>query len=258
MTSSSRRYPIDQVVEPKLEALRWFVLCVELGSAQAASKKLKISNTAIIPNSNRKLEAILRVKLLDSCRKPTPDGEVLYKHAKKILAAHDRLLREMQRRGDAQKVRPQVVVHIERWLGIVTPNLVDLLSDKYQVTKIVSYDSFSDWLMKRDKPGHDIFVSAYENAEGDAIQTLPISLFGTDPNRLITGEWYGYLSDMQEGIAEVSNPIEMAYAISNGVGSGYLPAAWIPCELAGNLPILEENTGKSITVAAFRRPPDVE
>ena len=258
MTSSSRRYPIDQVVEPKLEALRWFVLCVELGSAQAASKKLKIGNTAIIPNSNRKMEAIFQVKLFDSFRKPTPDGMALYKHAKKVLAAHRKLLREMKKLGDAQKVRPQVAVHVERWLGIVTPNLADLLSDKYQVTKIIAYDSFSDWLAKRDKPGHDIFVSAHENAKGEAIQTLPISLFGTDPNRLITGEWYGYLSETQEGVAEVSNPIEMAYAISNGIGSGYLPTSWIPCELAGNLPILEENIGKSITVAAFRRPLDVE
>jgi hypothetical protein len=50
----------------------------------------------------------------------------------------------------------------------------------------------------------------------------------------------------------------MAYAISTGIGSGYMPAEWIPCELTGNLPILEQNTGKLVKVTAFRRSPDVE
>jgi DNA-binding transcriptional LysR family regulator len=258
MTSSSRRYPIDQVVEPKLEALRWFVLCVELGSAQAASKKLKMGNTAIIPNSNRKMESILQVKLFDSYRKPTPDGMVLYKHAKKVLAAHRKLLREMKKLGNAHKVRPQVAVHVERWLSIVTPNLSDLLSDKYQITKVVCYDSFSDWLATRARPGHDVFVSASPNAEGEVIQELPVVLFGSDPNRIMAGDWLGWESYSEEQVANLANPVEMAYAISTGIGSGYMPAEWIPCELAGNLPILEQNTGKLVKVTAFRRSPDVE
>jgi DNA-binding transcriptional LysR family regulator len=257
MSSSSRRYPIDQVVEPKLEALKWFVLCVDLGSAQAASKKLKMDNTSIIPNSNRKMESILQVKLFDTCRKPTEDGLALYKYAKKVLAAHRKLLRQMKKLSDAEKIRPSVAIHVERWLSIVTPNLADLLSAKYQITRIVPYDSFSEWHEARSRPKGDVFVSVGES-QGEVIQELPVALLGIDKGRRIGGLWEGVLNQPEGLVAEVDNPVEMAYAISTGIGSGYLPLAWIPRELAGNLPILEENTGKIIKVAAFRRPLDVE
>ncbi|MBL0729436.1 LysR family transcriptional regulator [Piscinibacter sp. HJYY11] len=73
----------------QLRQLKYFVVAIELGTLQAASKKLFIAQSAI-SKQIATLEDDLGVQLLERGRggvRPTPIGEHFYQHAKFVLSS---------------------------------------------------------------------------------------------------------------------------------------------------------------------------
>lgn len=81
-----------------LEILYTFVIVTELGSYTKAASVLFKSQSAI-SEQIQKLEAFCDVQLLSRGRhgaKPTVNGEKMYRHAKKILALNDEIMKDIR------------------------------------------------------------------------------------------------------------------------------------------------------------------
>lgn len=73
----------------QLRQLRYFAVAIEVGTLQAASKKLFIAQSAI-SKQIASLEEDLGVRLMERGRngvRATPIGELLYQHAKNVLSS---------------------------------------------------------------------------------------------------------------------------------------------------------------------------
>lgn len=232
-------------VYPKLEELRWFVLTVKFGNTRIAADKLGILNYAIIPNANRRIEQLVGVKLLDKNNVPTQAGEVFLKHAKRVLAAHARMLRATRKTPLSQEALLPATVHIENWLL----HKLDLCKAlPYEARTVITYDEPMELYEAAKKPGRrGVFIITNSNAVPNltgqlaAVKLLDykLRLYSASPVglpiRWIDTDCFGgsLRSELPDGgrrfheVGCVPNLVAVRNALLGNPGlCGYLPAEW--------------------------------
>lgn len=232
-------------VYPKLEELRWFVMTVKFGNTRIAADKLGILNYAIIPNANRRIEQLVGVKLLDRNNVPTQAGEVFLKHAKRVLAAHARMLRLTRKIPLSQEALLPATVHIENWL-LHKLDLSKVLL--YEARTVITYDEPMEVYEATKKPGRrGVFIITNSNVVPNLIGRLAaIKLFDYElrlysaspvglPIRWIDTDCFGdslrsFLPDDGKRFHEIGcapNLVAIRNALLGNPGlCGYLPAEW--------------------------------
>ena len=255
-----RASPTVYKMSPKLEELRWFVLTVEHGSAHRASLKVGTKNLATIATSNRRMEQFFNTDLFDPDRKPTQAGMVFYEYAKKVLQAHEKMVKKVKKAATGCNA-PRVPGCIEEWLKIAHPSILNQATD-FRINRIITYETFADWLSAARSTGPKLLVSANRAAivnlqrefkYSKVLATLPTFDFTCGDGRRILPAWdMDLMSAQKEDDIIADNPSIMAYTLVGRGGVGRMPQEWVPREL---VPLLkktsEESLGKPIEVVAF-------
>lgn len=235
------------LVYPKLEELRWFLATVKHGTAQKAAKSLGIGNFATIPNSNRRIQDQVGVKLLNRDNTLTEAGQVFAKHAARVLSAHKRMLREAARVAGAQAALPPATVHIENWL-----------LDKFNLSilpveskTVITYDDPMELYEATKNPGrrgvfivtntHFAQISAKGRLTLSKLFDYKLKLYGSDdisfsPMRWLDLDCFGNIEKRRQEmptrietrcVGSVDNPMAMRYALlGNSALAGWLPEEW--------------------------------
>ncbi|MEM7299476.1 MAG: LysR family transcriptional regulator [Pseudomonadota bacterium] len=112
--------------------LRYFIAIVERGSVSSAARTLNVAQPALSQHILN-LEADLATELLVRSSKgvkPTKAGEVLYQHARKIVAQLKQAIDDV--RSEADTPRGEVLIVVPPMLGVhIAPRLLERIADGF-------------------------------------------------------------------------------------------------------------------------------
>ncbi|MBO9446734.1 LysR family transcriptional regulator [Ruegeria sp. R14_0] len=115
-----------------IRQLRYFIAIVDQGSVSSAARVLRIAQPALsqhIANLEVELTTDLLVRSSRGV-KPTKAGEVLYHHARKIVAQLKQAADDVRKEADTP--RGEVSIVVPPMLGVhVAPKLLERIADKY-------------------------------------------------------------------------------------------------------------------------------
>lgn len=115
-----------------IRQLRYFISIVDQGSVSSAARVLHIAQPALSQHIANLEEELTTELLIRSSRgvKPTKAGEVLYQHARKIVAQMKQATDDVRKEADTP--RGEVSIVVPPMLGVhVAPLLLERVAEKY-------------------------------------------------------------------------------------------------------------------------------
>lgn len=244
---------------PRFEQLEAFLDTIKYGGSLAAAKARKIKNKAYIAQTNARLQRDLGVLLFyPHTSNLTPAGEAFAKHAKKLLAARKRMLTEMKKMADENRLQKSVHLVAPTWIveDLSMRKILGIAYPEYHVSNstecATDYDAWSQYKKLAERKQDPILLTADtpKNHVGfdtvlRKIDLIPViskqHIVWGDPYSLIG---YSEYSKTQESLSKafadcgphrigtkwkhfVSTPFEAASACAGGAGVAFIPKFYL-------------------------------
>lgn len=225
---------------PRFEQLQNFLDTIKYGGSSAAAKARKIKNKAYIAQSNNRLQNDIGVLLFHPRTSDlTPAGERFAYHAKRMMAARKRMLREMNKMSAANRLRRVVHLVAPIWLLQdlnIHQTLLEKHNELYYGRITTCQNDFQAWfhyskLISRRQEAVLLTTDLAKGFSGksELLTQIPLKVAACCEcgQSYIGYDEYGHtqskLGTLEGQWRFVSTPTEVLFAAISGVGIGFLP-----------------------------------